>query len=110
MTLKLSDLVDRTEICERWGISRARWYQLLEEESFPEPVRVFGNGSRVWSWPEVDAWRSERKIGGSGGKPAALSHPCPTCGAAAHLPCIRVSTDPPGGPVGQTTTPHAERA
>lgn len=27
---------------------------------FPPPVGVVGNGVRVWRWPDVDAWLSER--------------------------------------------------
>lgn len=57
----VSELVDRVDICERFGISRARFYQWAELPGFPAPVRTFGNGTRVWDLAAVEAWRASRR-------------------------------------------------
>lgn len=52
-------LVGRSDLCERWTVSRQRVAQLVAEPSFPDPVSTV-NGGAVWLASDVDLWRACR--------------------------------------------------
>ena len=62
-TQRLDRLLTSKQIAAETGISRSTIYRLLQNESFPKPIRI---GPRCMRWPESDikAWVAERKAAG----------------------------------------------
>lgn len=48
-------LLDRAGIAQRWGVSRQRAHQLVNDPTFPPPV----GGLDVWLASDVDQWRAD---------------------------------------------------
>jgi predicted DNA-binding transcriptional regulator AlpA len=54
------DLVGLTQIAELLGMTRAGVHKLIGREStFPEPVSVLANRTRVWEREAVEKWARE---------------------------------------------------
>ena len=60
---RLERLLTSKQIAEETGISRSTIYRLVQNGSFPKPIRV---GRRCVRWLESDikAWLAERKAAG----------------------------------------------
>lgn len=52
-------LIRLPEVCRQVGISKSTIYELINEESFPQPIKL-GRYSR-WSQDEVQAWVEQQK-------------------------------------------------
>jgi predicted DNA-binding transcriptional regulator AlpA len=48
------------EIAEFLGVSKARVYQLVERDDFPEPIAWLAVG-RIWRTADIRAWQSKRR-------------------------------------------------
>jgi predicted DNA-binding transcriptional regulator AlpA len=55
------DLIGLTQIAELLGMSRAGAHKLIgRETTFPAPVSVLANRTRVWDRADVERWAREK--------------------------------------------------
>ena len=53
-SLRAALFIDRSGLCERWGISRATSYRLERDGFLPRPVHL-GRGISRWPLAEIEA-------------------------------------------------------
>ena len=56
--VSVNDLVGTVEIAQRLGLAHTESAMNLfrRHDDFPEPIAVLGERTRVWAWPDVEAW------------------------------------------------------
>lgn len=52
-------VLGRSDLRDRWNVTRARIGQLVNTPDFPEPIGHV-NGEPVWLASDVDPWRASR--------------------------------------------------
>ena len=56
---KVKRLLRMAELTQKVGLCSSQIYKLIQDDRFPEQVKVYGRVS-VWVEAEIDAWIDER--------------------------------------------------
>lgn len=59
MQFQTTQMLRIREVCQRTGVSKSQLYRLIDQASFPPPVRL---GQRACGWvdAEVERWLQQR--------------------------------------------------
>lgn len=70
-----SRIVRSCEVCNRLGVSRAKFADMVAKGQFPKPFTIIPGGRAVgWLEGDIDAWIMDRRVSEGAESPSTLQN------------------------------------